>query len=630
MPKHYLFVFSFFLFFMPIGKSQTSKGTDFTFSFMENLPSRYNGKPKLSIIVSAEKATDGVVTIDYYQKTIPFSLIAGETKELILSDTLLYPQGSDIIARTGINVKTTQPIQLTARHYRLYFSESTIVLPNELLGTEYLITTYSEYGYAGINGFKSDAAIVAATEDNTTIEITLSDTLDNNSARKKNEPYIVKLSHDEVYQIAGGYESKLTGTRIRSLDQKKIAVFSGSRYSTVGRFEGINHIFDQQIPLNMWGKFYAFVPFAKRKKAIIRIVAAEDSTTVHIGCEVHFLLHRGNNLTVTLDSATIIYSDKKISVGQIMRGGQEDSVNYTDSTSIGDPNLQMLLPLQWQCYSSNYKKKTDTTKSVFFANIIVRDSTKHLLRINGRSVDSKFTPFPYFPEFSYTQLPLKDSISLITSNSGFIGYAYHLSPFDATTENLGFDYYNKNIKDPFIYPRFPDTLTIAPDKWCNNETLRLKPIIPFPFDSLIWYFEGGKKSFERNPNIVITKKGLYGVWLEVIRKQCGERKQYFKDIEMLDKCMDSVMVKAATVCTFEAFLNPFINDLEIKSAKNQGKMIHLEIFDSIGRLISQSKITFDSSGIANNVYVPYSSGLYILRYTTEDGQKCFQKVVKAN
>ena len=129
---------------------------------------------------------------------------------------------------------------------------------------------------------------------------------------------------------------------------------------------------------------------------------------------------------------------------------------------------------------------------------------------------------------------------------------------------------------------------------------------------------------------MINKNGLYGVWLEVIRKQCGERKQYFKDIEMLNKCIDSVKVNDMKVCDFNAFPNPFIDALEIKSFKNKNKTIILETFDSIGRLIYQSKITIDSNGNASNIFVPHSSGLYILKYTTEDGKKCFQKIVKTN
>ncbi len=629
MAKHYLLAFLLNLFFNAVCLSQTSKGTDFTFSFMENLPLAANGKPVFSVIVSAKKATDGIIFLELYQKSMPFSLLEGQSKEIFLSDSILNPIGSDVIAKTGIRVTTTQPIQLTARHYKKYFSESALILPTEILGSEYIVTTYSESGRGLLGGFNTDTFIVVATEDNTTIEVTLADSLDNNAARKKNEPYFIKLSRNEVYQIIGATDSKLTGTVIRSVDSKKIAIFSGSKYTTIGRYEGINHVYDQQLPTKMWGKFYAFVPFAKRKQNNIRIVAAEDSVTVRIGCEIYFLYKRRNYLNLILDSAVIIYSDKNISVGQIMRGGQEDSYNFIDATALGDPNLQMLLPLQWQSKVSFYKRKTDTTNSFFYANIILLDSTKHLLKVNGQNRVNDFKPFPLFPQLVYAQLSLKDSVSTITSDAGFIGYAYHLSPFDATTEGLGFDYYNPKIKDPYVLPRFPDTLTIAPNIWCNDRVLYLNPTITFAYDRLVWYFEDGTKSYNRTTQIVMNKKGLYGIWLEVIRTLCGEKKQYFQDVKLVN-CADSLQTNGAQLCDIKAFPNPFTNYLEIQSFKNIDKTINLEIFDTAGRLISQSNISIDGRGNADFVPVPHASGLYILKYTTNNGQKCFQKIVRAN
>jgi gliding motility-associated-like protein len=130
------------LLFLLMGLSasaQSSQGTTFWLAYMENLTLQFNDDPIFAIVLQSETAADGVIEVPATGLSIPFSLNAGEIQEVELPSAIWYSEGSDIIADKGIRVQADGPIRAAAFHYRAYFSESTHLLPESELGTEYLV-----------------------------------------------------------------------------------------------------------------------------------------------------------------------------------------------------------------------------------------------------------------------------------------------------------------------------------------------------------------------------------------------------------------------------------------------------------------------------------------------------------
>ncbi len=425
-------LFGLLMYFGPALAAQSSEGTAFWGAFLKNLDLPFNDDPVFTLQIAAETAASGALTVPATGLTIPFSAAGGSVTELVFPDAAWYSEGSEAVDNKGFLLTADAPVRVTAFHYRAYFTESTLLLPEPALGTEYIATCYEDE-----DGSSPSALVVVSTEDDNTVEI-IPSTL-TQGLRPPGVPFTVALNRGQTYQILANGD--LTGAEIRSLSGKKLAVFSGAKQADVEQcFGGADsHLYDQCVPTPQWDDLYYHVPFSGQGGDPVRVVAADANTTVFFDCQPVATLGRGEFYQQKLFQPTVISATGAVAVTQF------NSSQSCNPSGIGDPNQLRLLPTRQQLSSVQWRAPGNTSGlgfpyvSAHFVNVVTAAGAAAGMRLDGADISAEFSPFPADPGQVYARLSVEAGLHQLTGETGaFSAYAYGFGDFDAYTFHLGY------------------------------------------------------------------------------------------------------------------------------------------------------------------------------------------------
>ncbi|CAA9213053.1 MAG: hypothetical protein AVDCRST_MAG56-14 [uncultured Cytophagales bacterium] len=408
-------------------QSPTSKGREFWFGFMENLELEAvaNGAPEFFITISANTGARGTISVPRTGFSLDFVAPAGRALEIRLPEANLYPFGSGVIDNTGIRITTNAPVSVTAVHSRIYFTESTQVLPLAELADEYVVLAARDF-----DATHPSELLIVATEDNTQVSITPSSvTVD---LRPAGRPYTVTLNQGQVYQLQA--RADLTGTFVKAAGGKKIALFGGAQRAEIACDVDDSHIWDQNYPVGRWGQQYLVVPFAQQPETVVKIVAAFDNTTVRFNCGGSTRrLNRGEFFEQDVSATTVVASDKPVSVAQFMKG------NYCNP--LGGPNMLIVPPFALQTKRAAFEALRELDNAVYrnHINVVTKTNAVSRVRLDGRRLSATWRPVPSNPLYSFVQQPISAGPHVLTSDSSFQATSYGFDVFDAYTHWLGYD-----------------------------------------------------------------------------------------------------------------------------------------------------------------------------------------------
>lgn len=419
------------------GHARTTKGTEFWIGFMENLTLSFNGPPQFTLNITSDVATSGVLTVPYTGYSQTFTVAPSQVTQVTLPQGIYYPQGDETVANNGIKITANDPIEVTAFHYRVYFTESSIALPITELGTDYLVIAQKD-----TNSFSPSEFIVVATEDSTTIEIIPS--VVTVSTRPAGVPFTKLLMKGQVYQVQA--YGDLTGTSVRSVSPvKKIAVFGGARQAYVGcSLNADSHVYDQLYPFSNWGTSYSLIPFYTHSGDYFKIVASQNGTIVSLASGANYNLNKGQFVDVFLNATDIVIANNPIAVAQISTSQDCNPSLFAK----GDPNMIVLVPNNLLKKKTTFYTPTYITLSTLavtfpqhFINILVPNSGVPLITLDGISISSSFAPLPNSSSFSYATIIL-DTLGLLTHtlqcDSGFNAFTYGFWDYNSYSHHFGF------------------------------------------------------------------------------------------------------------------------------------------------------------------------------------------------
>ncbi|MCE3283253.1 MAG: hypothetical protein K0Q66_1990, partial [Chitinophagaceae bacterium] len=267
----------------------SNKGKDFWLAY----PAHVDGtSSRLALYISATVNTSGVVYLPG-GATLPFTVTANQATVVQISPntyTVHNAQNEGINPGRGIHITALQPVVVYAHILNQARSGSTLVLPTNTLGREYIAASYKSSVNSGAGnptGLSAGSQFtVVGVEDNTTVEITPSVT-DVGFVRPANTTYTIVLNKGDVYQYRSAWNADITGTKIRTLSSstsscKPIAVFCGSSWTSLEcpNASGGDNLFLQLMPKSAWGKNYVTAPFADRQYDIFRIIVSDPTTVV--------------------------------------------------------------------------------------------------------------------------------------------------------------------------------------------------------------------------------------------------------------------------------------------------------------------------------------------------------------
>ena len=389
-------------------QSETTSGNEFWFAYMESGP---NSGDQYSIYISSFE--DGIAHLSTpasdFEVEVPYQ--SNSVTEITLPDSIWHPTEYGTITNLGFRLKSSTDITAHTSHLQIFQSETSILYPIGIIGTEYIITTVSQGNFT---------YIIVGTKDSTNVNI-------NNSGVTTN----IQIDAGETYQVFSNVD--VSGSYIQA--NNKIAILSGTRMTKMcGSEGGSNHLFEQQLPLNQLGSKYVLVPFADQGPTLIKVLATTDNTELILNNSTITNLDSQESFEFSFEVPSILESTENIQLSQI-------ACHYD---SIGDPSLLHLIPTDRIIYEIYIPSipgfgSMPETFSKRYLNLITQTQNIDDILIDNEIIDAQFKQIPSDPSYSYAQIEIDGNSNHILASKGVHGYSYGFGNLDAYTFSIGFE-----------------------------------------------------------------------------------------------------------------------------------------------------------------------------------------------
>lgn len=499
------------------GQDKSNRGKEFwlaygfDYSFFHEAPVN---NQELAIYISAELATTVTVTITNTGYTQTLNIPANT-----VNATILIPKSGPNDARTlrdglqnrGIHIVSTEPVAVYAHVYSTMVSGATMLMPVETYG----------YSYHSINYYQTTSQsspadwyswfYVIASEDNTSIEITPSDTTKNGWL--PGQTYTVNLSKGESYHVFGkaifdgnpdNASKDMTGSKVISVvgaDGKchPVAVFSGSGGIRLCRGDGGEFIHQQVFPSQAWGtRYLTYHTINNTNTNIVETnrnyyrVCVQDPTTVVRKNGVIMTGLIKNFFYEYMDSTggDYITADKPILVSQYTPN-KNQCWNFPTTTpsppSYGDPEMFYLSPIEQGQKSVLFYVSRKSSIDYVYTNIHLPTAAVASLRVDGAALPaSQIIPHPNFPSYSVALARFTGAAAQhrITSDSAFNATVYGLGNFESYGYNVGT--LINNLNNYSAIANTNNTSGVTDTFTCRNTPLRMYVKLAYPALSIHW------------------------------------------------------------------------------------------------------------------------------------------------
>ncbi len=454
---------------LPVYKSS---GKEFHFIFLASVGSESSNDPSLRrIYISARSRVHGKISLANGAWEQSFVTNAKGLIAIDLPDWAeIMSFQTEVIIPKVFKIEAEDEIAVYSLSHKWLSTDGSLILPIEALGRSYTIASVRNaldyFGgrvnpqFASSINPRSEFGI-AATEDNTTITVTL--TADSYTRNiRRSIPFTFKMNKGEATQImahdtaqtgifygvlswigqlANGIDCDLTGSTITS--DKPIAVFSGhERASVPDSLEYVydnhpsvsrDHLMEQMPPQENWGQHFVVIAsvqddYGKRPKTgdIIRVIAASDSTVVLVNGIFQAKLIKGSYTQFPLKKLAYIETTHPALVVKYLRTA------LPDSAAPGDPDLTVVPPLENMSMFYSIPTVADGFNFLnHFITIIADSLALRSTTLNGFPLNSRiFAPVPGSRYYWTTQRTFAGS-QRVESTLPCYAETYGYGPFDS-------------------------------------------------------------------------------------------------------------------------------------------------------------------------------------------------------
>lgn len=433
------------------------------------------------------------------------------------ADARMFNEG---LHNKGIHIVSDTPIVVYAHVYNNMLSAATMLMPVETYGYRYFSLNYSQ-ALSGSQTPHPPAATtqngpdwysyfyVVASEDNTRLQITPSDTTRNGWL--PGQTYTVNLNKGEIYNVMGKLSpgnlawqasKDMTGSKVVSVpggdgNCHPFALFSGSSGIRLCRNDGGETMMQQVFPTQAWGTRYLTYhtlnntntdinePF----KNFYRIAVSDPATVVRRNGVVMTGLQR-NFYYEIVDSTggDYIESDQPVLVAQYT---PNFNACWKPPPSIGgtygDPEMFYLSPLEQGKKDVLFYATRNAFVDYNYVNVIVPTPAVASLRLDGNPfAGTNIIPHPRLPSYSVAvaRIPGAAAQHRLTCDSNFTATLYGLGYYESYGYNVGTRINNLNnygvIRNTLNTNGQTDTFT------CPRSPFRMVVKLAYPATSITW------------------------------------------------------------------------------------------------------------------------------------------------
>lgn len=401
-----------------LGQNNSSEGKSFYLSIIPNLITNIDCELTLS------SSTNTVVKLSNiskgYSKTV--TLIANTPQAVVVPKEVCIPSKYDTVTRSLIYITADDPITVYAMNAAPASADGALVYPEDSYGSKYYVASYENLSKKSDGGSNF---IIIATKDNTHIKIVPSSLT--KGLHPKGVEYTIVLNKGETYMESGFEERDLSGTYIEVLNNKKIAVYGGTKCVNIPKGCGAcDVLMEQMIPISRLGREYLLAPLStttKEPKYTYRIISTKDNNKVTVNGSLLTTLSKGevyneHNVVIPL----CVKAEKPVMVIQYAQGKR--------CTGVGDPAMVIIPPVEQFIKKVNYA----TPNYIRFLehHIYILTKKGSSITLNGAKIDKGlFKAFSFCSEYEYVSININKGKYLVESPEGFsfiaYGYGNHIS-----------------------------------------------------------------------------------------------------------------------------------------------------------------------------------------------------------
>jgi IgGFc binding protein/Putative Ig domain/PKD domain len=267
------------------------QGTDFWLAFPASLHEVVQDPAdeqvqshSLRLYLTGATPTTGMVTIPN-TFAVAFAVTPGKTTTInVPLSAALGRSGDATFSGRALHVTAGADVAVYALDRTWHATDSTLALPTERLGTEYIVASYqpSDASRGG-----SQFAVLAV-EDETHVTVTPTVARGGNPP---GTPFTLTLRQGDVYQLAElAGPGDVTGTALQS--DRPVAVFGANRSTTIpsAYVFAADNLFEQLPPVSAWGRRHLTLPFRQafpppdfdNHPSTLRILGSVDNTQVQV------------------------------------------------------------------------------------------------------------------------------------------------------------------------------------------------------------------------------------------------------------------------------------------------------------------------------------------------------------
>ncbi len=420
---------------------------------------------------------------------------AGDFPESGTDDARLVNEG---VYTTGIKIVSDTPVVVYCHAITSSVYAASVLFPTPTLGKEY---TSLNFNQRSNNSVGKSYLFVVATEDNTTIEVTLPTGVETDT-HAAGSTFTQLLNKGEILNLFGksiGHPNlytgnDLSGTIVKSISTtgscKPFAMYSGSSKITIDCDNGSSgsgdNLFQQMFPKQAWGNKVIAIPTLPLIHNHYRILVGDPLTVVkRNGVALTGIINnKYYEYYNDLGTVDILEGDKPIMVAQYMTTHGE----CNNAGSVGDPDMIYLSSIQQTIDTVSFVSSPLGTSGgrAHYLNVAIPTAGVSTFKLDGVLQSAAFAPLANDPSISYAQLSVAEGFHNINSTSGFNATAYGVANDESYGYNAGTNV--KNLLTGFSLQNQFGTGTAS--NACRDNEFFVRVTLPYMPISITWDFAG--------------------------------------------------------------------------------------------------------------------------------------------
>ncbi len=539
-------------------QQKSNRGTEFwlgygyNYKFLNEFPLN---NQELALYISCTQAATVTVSVNGTAWSQTMNIPANTVDASILvpktgaADARILTDG---LSDRGIHIVSNVPVAVYAHCYGTMVSGATMLMPVETYGYAYRSINFTQTSSASSLPVQSNITqngpdwyswfYVVASEDNTKVEITPSDTTKNGWL--PNQTYTVTLNKGQTYNVFGkllngsnalwAASKDMTGSKVVSVvgtDGKchPIGMFSGSSGLRICKGDGGEFVHQQVFPNQAWGtRYLTYHTINNGNSDILETnrnyyrICVNDPTTIVKRNGIIMTGLENNFFYSDIDSTGGNYyeANKPILVAQYTVNKNECwrniNSNVVGALSYGDPEMFYLSPLEQGQKNIRFFTSRKSTIDYVYVNIVLPTAAVGSLKIDGNSLPaSQIIPHPNYPSYSVAVARIIGPADhhQLDCDSAVTATVYGLGNWESYGYNAGCNIKNLNnfvnINNVFSASNAINNLNPIDSFTCPNTPFKLTIKLAFPANSITWKLSQ-VPGLQPNVDSVIANPNLLG------------------------------------------------------------------------------------------------------------------------